>query len=157
MIEDSNGNFLGTTVQGGAFDFGTVFEIAAGSGAITTLASLTGGTNGFTPYQRLVLDSQGDLFGTTQHGGSSGFGTVFELAHGSSTITPLASFNGSNGAFPQTGLVLDSSGDLFGSAHDGGAFGMGTVFEVAHGSNTITAALHSFPAGPTETSHSAGW
>ena len=155
LIQDSNGNFFGTTVQGGAFGFGTVFEIAAGSGAITTLASFTGGANGYTPYQRLVLDSEGDLFGTTQHGGASGFGTVFELAHGSSTITVLASFNYSNGAYPQTGLVLDSSGDLFGAAHDGGAFGVGTVFEVAHGSNTITA-LASFN-GSNGNQHSAGW
>ena len=76
-----------------------MFEVAAGSGTITTLASFNG-TNGANPYGGLVEDSSGNLFGTTDYGGASGDGTVFEVAAGSGTITTLASFNGTNGAYP---------------------------------------------------------
>ena len=116
---------------------GTVFEVAAGSGTITTLASFTG-ANGAYPYGGLVEDSSGNLFGTTPRGGTSGDGTVFEVDHGSGTITTLASFNGTNGASPQGGLVEDSSGNLFGTTSQAGPSGDGTVFEVATGSGTIT-------------------
>ena len=112
---------------------GTVFELAKGSGTITTLASFNG-TNGANPYGALIMDSSGNFYGTTWQGGASGDGTVFELAKGQHTIATLASFNGSNGSNPQAGLIMDSSGNLYGTAQDGGANGYGTVFEVAKGS-----------------------
>jgi uncharacterized repeat protein (TIGR03803 family) len=140
---DSSGNVFGTTEAGGANGDGAVFEIAYGSGAVTTLASFNG-TNGKYPYAGAVLDSSGDLFGTTNNGGAKSDGEVFEVAHGSSIITVLASFNGANGNGPRSNVVLDSSGDLFGTAHDGGnltlnnGLGVGTVFEIGHGSGVIT-------------------
>ena len=99
---------------------GTVFEIVKGSGTITTLASFNG-TNGAYPQAGLVEDSSGNLFGTTYGGGASNYGTVFEIVNGSGTITTLASFNGTNGADPEAGLIEDSSGNLFGTTYDGGA------------------------------------
>ena len=137
LIEDSNGDLFGTTAAGGSGGGGTVFEVVAGSGTITTLASFNG-INGVVPQGGLVEDSSGDLFGTTAAGGSGGGGTVFEVVAGSGTITTLASFNGINGVGPQGGLVEDSSGDLFGTTAAGGPGGNGTVFEVAAGSGTIT-------------------
>jgi uncharacterized repeat protein (TIGR03803 family) len=104
--------------------------------AVTTLASFNG-TNGATPTS-LVRDSSGDLFGATGAGGAKNDGTVFEVAAGSNTITTLASFNGTNGAAPNAGVIMDNSGDLFGTTTSGGASNDGTVFEVAAGSNTIT-------------------
>ena len=80
-----------------------VYEIAKGSTTITTLASFNG-TNGQFPVAGITLDSAGDLLGTTEFGGSSGDGTVFEIAKGSTTITTLASFDVSNGAQPQAGI-----------------------------------------------------
>ena len=65
-------------------------------------------------------------------------GTVFELAQGSGTITTLASFNGTNGSAPYAGLVMDGSGNLYGTTYRGGISGDGTVFELAQGSGTIT-------------------
>src|SRR5262249_58453301 len=100
--------------QGGASGCGTVLEVAAGSGTITTLASFDY-TNGANPHAGLVLDSSGNLFGTTLFGGASGYGTVFELAAGSGTITTLASFDSTNGADRQAGQELDSRGKLFGT------------------------------------------
>ena len=138
LVEDSSGNLFGTTIAGGLAGGGTVFEVAAGSGVITTLASFNG-TNGVAPQGGLVEDSSGNLFGTTMAGGPAGGGTVFEVAAGSGVITTLAFFNGINGAFPQGGLVEDSSGNLFGTTMAGGpAGGGGTVFEVAAGSGVIT-------------------
>ena len=81
---------------GGASSDGTVFELAHGSGTITTLASFNG-TNGAPPQAGLIMDGSGNLYGTTDEGGASSDGTVFELAQGSGTITTLASFNGTNG------------------------------------------------------------
>jgi uncharacterized repeat protein (TIGR03803 family) len=101
---------------------------------ITTLASFNG-TDGSTPYSGLIADSAGDLFGTTYAGGASGDGTVFELVKTStgyaSTPTTLASFNGSDGLNPDSALVADAAGDLFGVTQAGGAGGGGTVFEIA--------------------------
>ena len=137
LIEDSNGNLFGTTYAGGASDVGTVFELAAGSNTITTLASFNN-TNGASPYAGLVEDTSGNLFGTTEEGGANGDGTVYKVVAGSNTITTIASFNYTNGALPYAGLVEDSSGNLFGTTPLGGANGVGTVYEVAAGSNTVT-------------------
>ena len=146
---DSSGNIFGATEFGGDLTlnagsgYGSVFEIAKGSGVITTLASFNG-TNGYEP-SGVVLDSSGNLFGTTTYGGTTfvtasppGDGSVFEIARGSGTITTLASFNISTNGGEPVGPVLDSSGNLFGTT--GGA-----VFEVAKGSGVITT-LASFNA-----------
>jgi uncharacterized repeat protein (TIGR03803 family) len=137
LIVDNSGNLYGTTTEGGAAGDGTVFEVAAGSGTVTTLASFNG-SNGAEPQGDLVLDSSGNLYGTAAAGGAAGDGTAFEVVAGSGTITTLASFNGTNGSDPQGGLVMDGNGNLYGTAVQGGAFGYGTVFEVARGSGTIT-------------------
>ena len=134
---DGSGNLYGDATSGGASDDGTVFEITHGSGAITTLASFDG-VNGKTPEGSVIIDAGGDLFGTTNVGGANGDGTAFEVANGANVVTTLASFNGTDGSNPDTGLILDSAGDLFGTTTAGGAAGDGTVFEVVHGSNAIT-------------------
>jgi len=137
LVMDSSGNLYGTLERFGAYNAGTVFELAHGSRTITTLASFNG-TNGSSPYAALIMDSSGNLYGTTTFGGASNNGTVFELAHGSHTITTLASFNGTDGLRPQAALIMDRSGNFYGTATGGGAYNSGTVFELAHGSSTIT-------------------
>jgi uncharacterized repeat protein (TIGR03803 family) len=136
LIMDSSGNLYGATTTGGASSDGTVFELAKGSGRITRLASFDG-TNGANPADALIMDSSGNLYGTAVGGGASSDGTVFELVKGSGKITRLASFNGTNGRSPQGALVMDQSGNLYGTAEWGGAYAQGTVFEVASGSHTI--------------------
>jgi len=138
LIMDGSGNLYGTTTYGGVLRKGTVFELAKGSGTITTLASFNG-TDGGNSYAALTMDSSGNLYGTTYYGGASGDGTLFELAKGTSTITALASFNGADGANPYAALVMDSSGNLYGTTYSGGSSGDGTLFEVTKGSTTITA------------------
>jgi uncharacterized repeat protein (TIGR03803 family) len=134
VVEDSSGNLFGTTIYGPAFGYGTVFEVKQGSGTITTLAAFNG-TNGETPYNvsGLALDSSGNLFGTTLLTQAFNNGTVFEVQHGSGTITTLASFNFNNGSQPEAGLAMDSSCNLFGTTTGGGASRVGTVFELSFG------------------------
>ena len=134
---DTSGNLYGTTYQGGASGLGTVFEIAWGSTAITTVASFNGG-NGNSPYAGVTLDASGNIYGTTYGGGANNDGTAFEIASGSTAITTLASFDGTNGGDPRGPVTLDGAGDLYGTTVRGGPADAGTVFEIARGSNTIT-------------------
>ncbi len=136
VIFDSAGNLYGTTNAGGVSSDGTVFELAKGSATITTLASFSG-INGTTPNGDLIMDSAGNLYGTTGAGGASGEGTVFELAHGGGTISTLATFSGTNGSGPNGGLLMDSSGNLYGVTYQGGSLGYGTIFELAQGRGAI--------------------
>jgi uncharacterized repeat protein (TIGR03803 family) len=137
LIADANGNLFGTTPAAGGAGYGTVFEVAkTASGYASTPVTLVSfdGTNGASPAGALMADANGNLFGTTS-GGSSGFGNVFEIAKTSSGYASipisLVSFDGTNGASPQSGLIADANGNLFGTTSLGGAFGRGTVFEVA--------------------------
>jgi len=137
LIADTRGNFFGTTSGGGANGAGTVFEIARTAGGYantpTVLVSFNG-TDGASPQAGLIADARGNLFGTTGAGGANGAGTVFEIAKtaGSYANTPtvLVSFNGTDGARPQAGLIADARGNLFGTTGAGGANGAGTVFEI---------------------------
>jgi uncharacterized repeat protein (TIGR03803 family) len=92
MIKDAAGNIYGTTEGGGLGGAGTVFEFVPATGAITTLYSFAAGsvaaTDGQTPDAQLTIDPDGNLYGTTQGGGASGYGTVFKIAL-SSTPTPM--------------------------------------------------------------------
>ncbi len=142
LFSDADGDLFGTTVEGGANGWGTVFEIAKTVGGYastpTTLVSFNG-TDGAAPVVGLIADAAGDLFGTTfwggAYGGVEGYGTVFEIpkiaAGYASTPTTLASFNYADGATPEAALIADAAGDLFGTTNGGGANGDGTVFEIA--------------------------
>lgn len=145
VILDGSGNLYGTTVYGGAFasgcggsSCGTVFELSPGSQGWTetVLHSFdSNGTDGWWPYAGLLLDSSGNLYGTTAYGGSGagGYGTVFELSpsKGGWTEHILHNFddNGQDGLLPMAGLVFDKSGNLYSTTYSGGV-GYGTVFEV---------------------------
>jgi uncharacterized repeat protein (TIGR03803 family) len=135
LTMDAAGDLFGTTANGGAFNDGTVFEIAKGSGAVTVLAVFNG-ANGSGPGDGLMLDAAGNIFGTTRYGGSNGSGTVFELAAGSGTITTLASLP--SFAYPLGGITLDASGDIFGTSEEGGAYNAGMVFEIPAGTNILS-------------------
>ena len=129
LIADGSGNLFGTTLTGGANNDGTVFEITAGTNTLTTLATFNN-TNGANPYGSLLEDRVGDLYGTSYVGGSTGDGTVYEIAAGTNTITTLFTFSGANGEYPEAGLTADTSGNLYGTTAFGGANSDGTVFEL---------------------------
>ena len=117
----------------------TNVSVSCAAGVETILHSFAGGTNdGAYPFAGLVMDSSGNLYGTTYSGGgSSNYGTVFKLTPGTGgtyTETILHSFAGgtNDGAYPYyAGLVMDSSGNLYGTTSAGGGSGSyGTVFEI---------------------------
>jgi len=156
LLIDEAGNLYGTTWFGGANTCGprycgTVFRIAP-DGTETVLHSFAGGSDGASPTASLVADKAGNLYGSTSAGGNthcggSGCGTVFKLAP-DGTEAVLYAFKGrrEDGHFPFSGLVMDKSGNLYGTTQNGGAQcpdgGCGTVFRIApDGKETL---LHVF-------------
>ena len=148
LIADAKGNLLGTTYAGGPFSMGTVFEIAYDASTNTYASTPTvlvsfDFTDGANAVGGLVADASGNLFGTTSSGGSNYAGTVFEIPYDASTNTyastptVLVSFDVSGGEDPQTGLILDTNGNLFGTT-EFGPDNYGTVFEVRYDANTKT-------------------
>ena len=136
---DSAGNAYGTTAAGGDYDFGTVFMLTP-SGQETVLYSFTGGGDGLDPHGGVILDSVGNLYGTTVAGGfggvcaGDGCGVIYELSPsgGGWTETALYSFKGLKDGFgPGGALVFDAEGNLFGTTPDGGAHSNGVVFELS--------------------------
>src|SRR5712692_7892243 len=130
LVFDKSGNLYGTTVYGGTIGYGTVFKLtsAGKEKVLYSFGSQSG--DGHYPYAGLVLDKNGNLYGTTVYGGANGFGAVFELNSGG-VEKVLYSFQGSpDGYYPTAGLVFDKSGNLYGTTELGGAFGDGTVFKL---------------------------
>lgn len=123
---DATGNLYGTTSEGGDFNQGTAFKLSS-KGKFTVLYTFNGET-GWVPTSGLIFDNLGNLYGTTWGGGYyQGEGTVYELpAKGGEKV--LASFGGDYGVGPGGNLLLDSEGDLYGTAQGDG--GVATVFEV---------------------------
>ena len=126
---DFAGNLFGTTASGGAFNAGTIFKLDP-QGNETILYNFTGGADGAGPMAGVVMDSAGNLYGTTFSGGSANAGTVFKLdTSGEETI--LHSFTGiKDGENPYAGIVMDKVGNLYGATPTGGAGGQGTVFKI---------------------------
>jgi uncharacterized repeat protein (TIGR03803 family) len=142
LTSDGVGNFYGTTQQGGvAGSAGTVFKLSPdGSGGWkeTVLYSFCSAQNcvdGAYPMGSVILDPMGNLYGTTTASGANGYGVVFELSPvGTSwTETVLYSFKGgADGAYPQTSLIMDPAGNLYGTTTGGGTGPSGgTVFELS--------------------------
>jgi len=140
----TDGNFYGTTLNGGANGSGTVFKLTPG-GTLTTLYSFCSRTNcadGAQPIGGLVQATNGAFYGTTHSGGASNDGTVFKTTTGG-TLTTLHSFVGSDGANPYAGLIQGTDGNLYGTAFGGGAnVNFGTVFKITAGGTLTT--LYSF-------------
>src|ERR1039457_6952958 len=142
----NNGALFGTAYTGGS-DWGTVFELSQSGGvwSINQLYAFTGGVDGANPRAGVIFSSRGVIFGTTEQGGTSGYGTVFSLTPatgGTFTEKVLYSFAGApsgcgttgnpacDGANPLGVLTLSSSGALYSTTYGGGSVGWGTVFQL---------------------------
>ena len=153
LVFDAAGNLYGTTMGGGgAFRYGTVFEMTPGLGGWSESVLYSFGTNdddGVFPYAGPVVDKSGNVYGTTAPGGA-----VFEVSPGSGSWNEnvLHFFKGSHdGSGAYAGVTLDQAGNLYGVTERGGAFGGGAVYQVAH---TPTGwkerVIHSFPSFQTD-------
>jgi len=153
-VMDPAGNLYGTTVNGGGYGLGTVYELVNSSGSYTenvlhyfwdSVGPFPG--DGANPIGNLTLDTSGDLYGTTFHGGAyqgalHDAGSVFELAGPSGGFTErvLYSFKGgfNDGFFPVAGVIADAAGNLYGTTNSGGDYGYGTAFELVNSYGTHT-------------------
>ncbi|HYA24968.1 MAG TPA: choice-of-anchor tandem repeat GloVer-containing protein [Terriglobales bacterium] len=165
LVADAQGNLYGTSVYGGVFGFGTVFQLAPGANGMwkqTVIYSFTGLNDGAYPNGNVVLDSAGNVYGATTNGGYlgciTGCGVVFELSSGSNgkwTQKVLHRFGQTgDGAFPNGSLVFDSGGSLYGTTSGGGLDNTacredcGTVFRLTpSGSVWKETLLYEFTAG----------
>jgi uncharacterized repeat protein (TIGR03803 family) len=160
LIRDTSGNLYGTTQSGGANSYGTVFKLTA-QGNESVLWSFGHGTDGAGPQDGLIMDPSGNLYCTTGGGGGGtyGSGTVFKLTPpstigGNWSESILWSFCSqsacADGESPSAGLLMDASGNLYGTtvyggAHPGGPRYAGVVFKLtAQGNESV---LWSFGSG----------
>lgn len=157
LVLDSAGNLYGVTVQGGKNGVGIVYELTpsfGGNWTETVLHQFTNGADGGSPMAGLILDSAGNLYGTTAQGGdlsgscqspNHGCGTVFELkpSTGDWIFSVLHAFTGF-ATTPFSGLALDAAGNLYGTTWSG-ANNKGVAFELSHSSHGwIYTLLHGF-------------
>jgi uncharacterized repeat protein (TIGR03803 family) len=171
LVLDAAGNLYGTTVQGGDFGGGTVFQLSpSGSGwNHTVLYSFRGGADGGQPYGGVALDAQGNLYGATVIGGSrssgpcveDGCGVAYKLTKSGSTWSQsvIHTFTGgADGYGPGAGLTVDADGDVFGMTPTGGAYSLGVVYELMPGPNGGYAlkVIHAFTGGTDGATGSAG-
>lgn len=154
LLKDKAGNLYGGTIAGGSIGCGVIFEVTP-TGIEKTLHDFTGQPeDGCTPLGTLIVDKDGNIFGTTDIGGKYNGGTVLELPkHGTEKI--LYSFcrrvHCPDGEDP-TGVIADSVGNLYGATQSGGKLGCGnecgTVFEFApDGTETV---LYKFKGPPDD-------
>jgi uncharacterized repeat protein (TIGR03803 family) len=177
LIIDSAGSLYGEAVGGGSKNDGMVYKLSPlpdGTWQFTTLYSFLGGVGGNSPSGGLIMDSAGNLYGTTQYGGKgtiqgqrpTGYGLVFELspnANGTWTEKTLYEFGGypSDGSLSVAALILDSAGNLYGTTSQGGdgnctatngaVIGCGIAFELSPANGTWhETILHSFLGGTAD-------
>ncbi len=144
----TDGNFYGTTQQGGANGYGTVFKLTP-AGALTTLYSFAGTSDGFLP-NALVRGTDGNFYGTTQHSnGINGFGTAFKITS-AGALTTLYTFTGAaDGTSPGAALLQGTDGNFYGTTQQAGANGLGTAFQLTPAGVLTT--LYSFGGTPGAT------
>ena len=136
-MQGGDGNFYGTTYEGGTNNVGTVYQINT-NGVFTSLYSfIPEFINGAYPFAGLVQGSDRNFFGTTVNGGTSGAGTVFKVSADGSLKTLYSFTGGNDGANPYAGLVQGSDGYFYGTTYYGGPYtneygqGFGTAFKIS--------------------------
>jgi uncharacterized repeat protein (TIGR03803 family) len=145
VIFDQSGNLYGTTEFGGAYGYGTVYELtpAASGWTLKTLYSFQNtkdSQDGGQPFAGLIFDSSGNLYGATTTGGAGGGGTVFELTPSGAgwtfqTLYGFASVPGHLAQGPTASLVFDNGGNLYGATAGDGLYSFGSVFKLTRSSN----------------------
>jgi uncharacterized repeat protein (TIGR03803 family) len=144
VIRDSAGNLYGTTYEGGTGGAGLVYKLDT-AGHQTVLYSFTGRTDGANPSAGVIRDSAGNLYGTTQYGGASRSGVVYKLDTARQETVLYSFTGGTDGSVPESGVIRDSAGNLYGTTSYGGTGGAGVVYKVdPSGHETV---LYNFTGG----------
>lgn len=144
VVQGTDGVLYGTTSQGGTNgNYGTIFKLTT-NGVFTSLFSFNK-TNGATPYAKLAVGADGNLYGTTEGGGTNAYngsyGTIFRITP-AGQFTSLLSFDGNVGGNPYGGLVCGTNGVLYGTTDGGGSGYGGTIYQIT--TNGIFTTLYSF-------------
>jgi len=153
LVFDASGTLYGTVQAGGIYGgtnclmsgCGIVFKVDQ-TGKETVLYQFQGGTDGYFPLGPAAIDAAGNVYGTTAYGGAFGAGAVFKIdTSGNETL--LYSFNYlGDGTRPESGVVMDGSGNLYGTTQLGGLYNVGAVFKISSsGAETI---LYNFGTNP---------
>ena len=130
LVQGPNGNLYGVTSVGGPTNTGSIFELTLGGAETVLHFFTTGGSNALNPSSPLLLASDGNFYGVTSAGGTSGDGTLYRISP-AGAYTVLYSFpiyNGSALSIPEGPLIQASNGELVGTCYDGGTGGAGGVF-----------------------------
>lgn len=150
LVLGSGGAIYGALAAGGSerCECGAVFEIQPKTGKQTVLHVFSGNSDGNSPSGGLIMDSAGNLYGVTQDGGKNSDGAVYMItAKGKESV--LYAFcskkNCTDGSSPFGTLVVDKSGNVFGTTSIGGALNQGTIFEIPK--NGVETVLYSFKGG----------
>ena len=129
MVQSADGNFYGTTDNGGASNLGTVFSMTP-AGVVTVLHAFTGGADGSHPHAGLTPSGDGNFYGTTAGGGASNKGTIFRITPTGTTTIVHAFAGGAAGESPDAPLVHAADGHFYGTTSSGGPLNKGTVFRM---------------------------
>lgn len=166
LVMDNAGNLYGSSVRGGEFGGGTVFQLSpnGNSWTHTVLYSFTGGADGGEPYKGVTLDAQGNLYGTAVTGGGGscegGCGVTYKLTNsgGAWTQKVIHTFTGGlDGSGPGSRVTLDANGNVYGMTPTGGANGIGVIYQLKpQGGHWKLRVLHAFTGGNDGSSGSAG-
>jgi len=142
----NDGCLYGTTLKGGIYGAGAVFRVTT-NGILTTLVSFGDTNSNGTDPNSLTLGNDGNLYGTSQHGGIDGHGTIFQVTT-NGILTTLVSFadTNSNGAYPNS-LTLGNDGNFYGTSRQGGIDGHGTIFQVTT-NGILTTLVHCYQTAP---------
>jgi uncharacterized repeat protein (TIGR03803 family) len=144
VIRDAAGNLYGTTYGGGAANAGVVYKLDK-AGHETVLYSFTYGNDGAEPSSGVIRDAAGNLYGTTPYGGAGYAGVVYKLDTAGHETVLYTFTGGADGGNPNSGVIRDAAGNLYGTTSAGGTVGGGVVYELdTAGQETV---LHSFTGG----------
>jgi len=144
LIVGADGNFYGTTVKGGTFNEGTVFQLTK-KGVLKIIYNFgANGTDGLTPDGALLQGEDGKLYGMTYWGGSVGLGTIYSMTTSGGAYKILHNFTGSSdGSNPPATLVQGSDNFLYGATYFGGSLGDGVFFKM-NTTGTNFKVIHAF-------------